>query len=94
VSRCVHDLVGGVGDGVTPVGWGGIEEPPSIGSWVLARPLAQAGIKLRISPRLPSVGNLELDGVSPRAPSTGRGHARVSPDLLPEGTCVPYGYSP
>jgi hypothetical protein len=71
VSRCVHDLVGGVGDGVTSVGRGGVEEPPSTGRWVLARPLAEAGMKLRIGPRLPSVGNLEFDGVSPHAPSTG-----------------------
>jgi hypothetical protein len=33
VSRRVRDLVGGVGDGVTPIGQGGIEEPPE--PWML-----------------------------------------------------------
>jgi hypothetical protein len=82
VSCPVHDLIGGVGDSVAFVGWGGIEEPPepwALGRLVLARPLAQTRVRVEDQARVVVTWEPEARA-SPRVLSRGRGGAWVSTD--------------
>jgi hypothetical protein len=71
----MRDLVGGVGDSATPVGWGSVEELPSLGCSVRlvpAWPLAQSGGRVEDQGWV-SIAREPRARVSPRVSSRAEG---------------------